>query len=88
MQTVWKMRSGINFKDRCLYLLRMHVKKGYTLLWQRASFLIMGPAAEDQSGYSSKAYNTVDKYLSPVSGNKTTISLPAFSGLRAICKAA
>ena len=31
------------------------------------------------SGYSSKAYNTVDKYLSPVSGNNVTILLFLFS---------
>jgi hypothetical protein len=32
--------------------------------------------------------NGVDKYLSPVSGNRTTIVLPSFSGRFAICVAA
>ena len=40
------------------------------------------------NGYSSNAYNTVDKYLSPVSGNSATIVFPSFSGSRASCRAA
>lgn len=39
-------------------------------------------------GYSSNAYKIVDKYLSPVSGNKATIVFPAFSGRCANCVAA
>ena len=42
--------------------------------------------------YTVKHYSslnkTVDKYLSPVSGNTTTINFPLFSGLAATCNAA
>ena len=38
--------------------------------------------------FQSSWNNTVDKYLSPVSGSSTTITFPLFSGLFAICVAA
>jgi hypothetical protein len=38
--------------------------------------------------YYASWNKAVDKYLSPVSGNNTTITLPLFSGLFAICVAA
>ena len=40
------------------------------------------------NGYSSNAYNTVERYRSPVSGNRATIVLPAFSGSSASFRAA
>ena len=39
-------------------------------------------------GYSSKAYRTVERYLSPVSGSNATIVFPSFSGSLASSTAA